>query len=176
MELQGQRALVLAENDYEDLELWYPKLRLIEAGAQVTVAGPGEAEYRSKHGYPAKTDGAISAFNAADFDALIVPGGWAPDRLRRYEAVLQFTRDMNARGAVIGAICHAGWVLVSADVVRGKRLTSVPAIKDDLKNAGAHWVDEPCVVDGALVTAQVPKDLPAFCRELIHVMAARAKR
>jgi protease I len=176
MELQGQRVLVLAENDYEDLELWYPKLRLIEAGAQVTVAGPGEAEYRSKHGYPAKTDGAIAAYNAAEFDALVVPGGWAPDRLRRYEAVLQFTRDMNARGAVIAAICHAGWVLVSADIVRGKRLTSVPAIKVDLKNAGAQWVDEPCVVDGNLVTAQVPKDLPAFCREIIHVMAARAAR
>jgi len=175
MELQGQRVLVLAENDYEDLELWYPKLRLIEAGARVTVAGPGEAEYRSKHGYPARTDGAITAFNAADFDALVVPGGWAPDRLRRYEAILQFTRDMNSRGAVIAAICHAGWVLASADVVRGRRLTSVPAIKDDLKNAGAIWVDEPCVVDGTLVTAQVPKDLPDFCREIISVMQNRRR-
>jgi protease I len=173
MELQGQRVMVLAENDYEDLELWYPKLRLIEAGARVTVAGPGEAEYKSKHGYPAKTDGAISAFDPGEFDALVVPGGWAPDRLRRYEAILQFTRAVNARGAVVAAICHAGWVLVSADIVRGKRLTSVAAIKDDLKNAGAEWVDEPCVVDGNLVTAQVPKDLPDFCREIISVMKSR---
>ncbi len=173
MELQGQRVMVFAENDYEDLELWYPKLRLIEAGARVTVAGPAEAEYRSKHGYPAKTDGPIAAFNAADFDALIVPGGWAPDRLRRYDAILEFTRAMNARGAVIGAICHAGWVLVSADILRGKRVTSVAAIKDDMKNAGAHWVDEPCVVDGHLVTAQVPKDLPDFCREIISVMKSK---
>src|SRR5687767_13129978 len=113
MELQGRRVMVLAENDYEDLELWYPKLRLIEAGAQVTVAGPGESEYKSKHGYPAKTDWPITAFSTADFDALVVRGGWAPDRLRRYEPILQYSRDINARGAVVGAICHAGWVLVS---------------------------------------------------------------
>ncbi len=176
MELQGQRVLVLAENDYEDLELWYPKLRLIEAGAQVTVAGPGEAEYRSKHGYPAKTDGPITAFQPADFDALVIPGGWAPDRLRRYEPVLQFTRDIDRGGSVVAAICHAGWVLASAGIVRGRRLTSVPAIKDDLTNAGAHWVDEPCVVDNQLVTAQVPKDLPEFCREIIHRMKSRDRR
>jgi deglycase len=173
MELTSLRVMVFAENDYEDLELWYPKLRLQEAGAHVIVAGPGEAEYRSKHGYPARTDGNVRDYPAAEFDALVIPGGWAPDRLRRYPEVLQFTRDMAQAGKVIAAICHAGWVLVSADVVRGKRLTSVPAIQDDLRNAGAQWVDEPVVVDGPLVTAQVPKDLPAFCREMIHVLASR---
>jgi protease I len=173
MELTSLKVMLFAENDYEDLELWYPKLRLQEAGAQVIVAGPGEPEYRSKHGYPARTDGNVRDYNAAAFDALVIPGGWAPDRLRRYAEVLQFTRDMAQAGKLIAAICHAGWVLVSADVVRGKRVTSVAAIQDDLRNAGAQWVDEPVVVDGNLVTAQVPKDLPAFCREMIHVLASR---
>jgi protease I len=173
MELTSLRVMVFAENDYEDLELWYPKLRLQEAGAHVIVAGPGGSEYRSKHGYPARTDGNVRDYSAAEFDALVIPGGWAPDRLRRYPEVLRFTRDIAQAGKVIAAICHAGWVLVSADVVRGKRVTSVPAIQDDLRNAGAQWVDEPVVVDGSLITAQVPKDLPAFCREMIHVLASR---
>jgi deglycase len=176
MELKNTRILVLAENDYEDLELWYPKLRLIEAGAQVTVAGPSEKEYKSKHGYPAATDGNVRDFDPRDFDGVVIPGGWAPDRLRRYDEVLSFVREFDRQGKLIGAICHAGWVLVSANVVRGRRLTSVPAIKDDLKNAGAQWVDEPVVVDGRLVTAQVPKDLPGFCREIIGVLANGAAK
>ena len=170
MALNDKRVLIFAENDYEDLELWYPKLRLIEAGVQVTVAGPREKVYKSKHGYPAETDGNVADFRASDFDGLVVPGGWCPDRLRRYEEVLGFTREMASAGKVISAICHGGWVLVSADVLRGRRCTSVGAIKDDMKNAGAEWVDEPCVVDRNLVTAQVPKDLPAFCRELLAVL------
>jgi protease I len=176
MDLSQTRIMVLAENDYEDLELWYPKLRLIEAGAQVTVAGPSEKEYKSKHGYAAVTDGRVRDFAARDFDGVVIPGGWAPDRLRRYEEVLQFVREIDRKGGVVAAICHAGWVLASADVVRGRRLTSVPAIKDDLKNAGAHWVDEPVVVDGRLVTAQVPKDLPGFCREILNVLSNGAVR
>jgi protease I len=176
MELTSTRILILAENDYEDLELWYPKLRLIEAGAQVTVAGPSEKVYQSKHGYPAPTDGNVRDMRPEDFDGVVIPGGWAPDRLRRYDEVLQFVREIDRQGKAIAAICHAGWVLVSADVVRGRRLTSVPAIKDDLKNAGAQWVDEPVVVDGRLVTAQVPKDLPGFCRELIGVLSNGAAR
>lgn len=170
MPVEGKRVLIFAENDYEDLELWYPKLRLIEAGVRVTVAGPREKKYQSKHGYPVETDGNVSEFKAADFDGVVVPGGWCPDRLRRYDEVLQFTREIAQSGKMVGAICHGGWVLVSADVLRGKRCTSVPAIKDDLKNAGAAWVDEPTVVDGGMVTAQVPKDLPAFCREMLAVL------
>jgi protease I len=173
MAAQNKRVLIFAENDYEDLELWYPKLRLIEAGVQVTVAGPREKVYKSKHGYPVETDGNVGDFNPAEFDGVIVPGGWCPDRLRRYEEVLAFTRETARAGKLVAAICHGGWVLVSADVLRGKRCTSVPAIKDDMKNAGAAWVDEPTVVDGSLVTAQVPKDLPAFCREMLAVLESR---
>jgi protease I len=170
MAAAGKRVLIFAEDNYEDLELWYPKLRLIEAGVQVTVAGPREHSYKSKHGYPVETDGNVAEFNPADFDGAIVPGGWCPDRLRRYPEVLSFTREIASAGKLVGAVCHGGWVLVSADVLRGKRCTSVPAIKDDMKNAGAHWVDEPVVTDGALVTAQVPKDLPGWCREMLAVL------
>jgi protease I len=175
MALSDKRVLVFAEENYEDLELWYPKLRLIEAGVQVTVAGPREKVYKSKHGYPAETDGNVADFSAADFDGVVVPGGWCPDRLRRYEEVLRFTREISEAGKLVAAVCHGGWVLVSADVLRGRRCTSVTAIKDDMKNAGAVWVDEPCVTDGSLVTAQVPKDLPAFCREMLAVLAAKGE-
>jgi protease I len=170
MALSDKRVMIFAEDNYEDLELWYPRLRLVEAGVQVTVAGPREKTYKSKHGYPVETDGNVADYNPADFDGVVVPGGFCPDRLRRYEEVLSFTREIAAAGKMHSAICHGGWVLVSADVLRGKRCTSVPAIKDDLKNAGGIWVDEPCVVDGAMVTAQVPKDLPAFCREMLAIL------
>jgi protease I len=173
MELNGKQVMVFAENDYEDLELWYPKLRLIEAGARVVVAGPREKAYASKHGYPAATDGNVRDFNAAEFDGLVVPGGWCPDRLRRYDEVLAFTRALSERGKLVAAICHGGWVLASAEVLRGRRVTSVPAIKHDMIHAGADWVDEPVVVDRNLVTAQVPKDLPGFCREIIAVLQSR---
>ncbi len=165
-----KRIMVFAEDHYEDLELWYPKLRLREAGMEVIVAGPRERLYRSKHGYPVETHGLVSEYDPAHFDGLVVPGGWCPDRLRRYDEVLHFTAEIAKAGKLVAAICHGGWVLVSADVLRGKRCTSVPAIKDDLRNAGGHWVDEPCVVDGGLVTAQVPKDLPAFCRAMLSVL------
>lgn len=170
MAAKDKRVLIFAENDYEDLELLYPKLRLIEAGVQVTVAGPREKVYKSKHGYPVETDGNVADFNPADFDGVVIPGGWCPDRLRRYEEVLSFTREIANAGKLVGAICHGGWVMVSADILRGRRCTSVAAIKDDMKNASGNWVDEPTVVDGGLVTAQVPKDLPAFCREMLAVL------
>jgi len=173
MELDGKRVLIFAENDYEDLELWYPKLRLAEAGAAVTVAGPRERVYRSKHGYPVETDGNVADYRPEEFQALVVPGGWCPDRLRRYDEVLAFTRAMAERDRVVGAICHGGWVLASAEVVSGRCVTSVPAIKHDLIHAGARWVDEPVVADGNLVTAQVPKDLPGFCRALIAALRER---
>jgi protease I len=171
-ELRGKRAAVLAEDLYEDLELWYPVLRLREAGAEVAIIGTGSATtYHSKHGYPA--DAAVSAdqVSADNFDALIIPGGYAPDRLRRYPAVIKLVRDMFQQGKVVAAICHAGWVPVSAGIVKGKRLTSFSAIRDDLMNAGAHWEDAEVVVDGNLITSRTPDDLPAFCRAIIEALS-----
>src|SRR4051794_19799683 len=132
MDLSGKQVMVFAENDYEDLELWYPKLRLAEAGAYVVVAGPREKSYKSKHGYPGGTKGNVMDFSPLDFDALVIRGGWCPDRLRRYDEVLSFTRQMVERGKAVAAICHGGWVLASAAVLKGRRVTSVPAIKHDM--------------------------------------------
>jgi protease I len=167
---QGPRglAVVLAENVYENLELHYPRLRLEEAGYDVKVVAPKKgATYGSKEGYPAVSDADFSELDPAEVKVLVVPGGFAPDKLRRYPECNAFVRKAWEAGAVVGAICHAGWVPISARIVEGVRLTSVNAIRDDLENAGATWVDEPCVVDGRFVSAQVPKDLPAFMAAIL---------
>lgn len=171
MDLKGTRVAVLVEEIYEDLELWYPTLRLRETGAEVKIVGPKAGEvYKSKHGYPAKADLSMDNVNAADFDALVIPGGYAPDKMRRHPAMLNFVRAMHEAGKPIAFICHAGWVPISAGIVRGRTVTSVSAIKDDLVNAGARWVDQEVVVDGNLITSRTPPDLPAFCRELIRIL------
>jgi protease I len=171
MSLKGKRVAVLAENDYEDLELLYPLLRLKEAGAEVHVVGTGSATtYQSKHGYPISVDINADAVNAADYDAVIVPGGFAPDRLRRYPAILNLVRDVYNQGKVVAAICHAGWVLVSAGILKGKKVTSVSAIKDDMINAGATWVDQEVVQDGKLITSRRPSDLPEFLKAIIAAL------
>jgi protease I len=171
MELQGKRVAILAENNYQELELWYPLLRLREAGAIVTVVGmPGVQEYQSKHGYPVKPDVAADAIAAKDFDAVIVPGGFAPDAMRRHKPMLDLVRGVNERGGIVAAICHAAWVPISAGIMKGKRATCVPAIKDDLINAGATYVDEEVVRDGNLITSRTPGDLPAFCRTIIAAL------
>ncbi len=171
MDLKGTRVAVLVEEIYEDLELWYPTLRLRETGAEVKIVGPKAGEvYKSKHGYPAKADLSMDNVNAADFDALVIPGGYAPDKMRRHPAMLNFVRAMHEAGKPIAFICHAGWVPISAGIVRGRTVTSVSAIKDDLVNAGARWVDQEVVVDGNLITSRTPPDLPAFCREVIKVL------
>jgi protease I len=171
MSLEGKRVIVFAEDMYEDPELWYPYYRMIEAGAEVRLVGTGSATtYNSKHGYPAKVHASADEISPDDVDAIIVPGGFAPDRLRRYPAVLNLVRDTLSRGKVVAGICHAGWVLVSAGILKGRKATSVPAIKDDMVNAGAIWLDQEVVVDGGLVTSRTPADLPAFCRTIIAVM------
>ncbi len=171
MQLKGKRAIVFAEANYHDLELWYPVLRLREEGVEVVIVGTGSSqEYTGRHGYPLKVDTSADKVDAKDFDAVIVPGGWAPDVLRRYPSVLKIVRDAFTQGKIVGAICHAGSVLVSAGVLKGKTATCFVAIKDDLTNAGATYVDQEVVRDGNLITSRVPSDLPAFMREIIKAM------
>ncbi len=170
--LKGKKVAVLAEEMYQELELWYPVLRMREAGAEVLIVGTGSAStYASKHGYPVTVNTTANDVSAADFAAVIVPGGFAPDRLRRYPAVLKLVREAHTQGKVVAAICHAGWVLASAGILKGKRATCVPAIKDDVVNAGAIYVNEEVVVDGNLITSRTPEDLPAFCRAIIAALA-----
>ncbi|MFQ5811657.1 MAG: type 1 glutamine amidotransferase domain-containing protein [Anaerolineae bacterium] len=171
MSLTGKRVAILAENNYQELELWYPLLRLREAGAEVKVIGTGSAEtYTSKYGYPVTVDAAADEVEAADFDAVIVPGGYAPDLLRRYEAILKLVREAHQQGKVVAAICHAGWVLISAGILKGRTVTCVSAIKDDVINAGATYLDQEVVQDGNIITSRTPGDLPAFCRTIIAAL------
>ncbi|MBI5905389.1 MAG: type 1 glutamine amidotransferase [Deltaproteobacteria bacterium] len=170
MELEGKHVAVLAEDLYEDLELWYPVHRFREAGARVTIVGGGAGGYASKHGYPVTPDASAENVNAADFDAVVIPGGYAPDRMRRNKAMVDLVRNVFARGSVVAAICHGGWMLVSADVLRGRKATGFFAIKDDLVNAGARYEDSEVVRDGNLVTSRKPEDLPAFSRTIIRAL------
>ena len=173
MELSGKKVAVLAEEYYENLELWYPVLRLREAGAQVTIVGPKAGEtYKSKEGYPAKADISMEDARASDFDAVIVPGGYAPDRMRRHQAMLRFVRETFEQGKIVAAICHAAWVPIAAGIVRGRTMTCVSAVKDDVINAGAQYVDKEVVVDGNLISSRTPPDLPAFCREIVKALSA----
>ncbi len=169
--LRGKRVLIFTGDIYEDLELWYPKLRLEEAGATTTLAGPEAGKsYTGKNGYPCVSDTAIEQMSEADFDALVVPGGFMPDKLRRDPHVLDLVRAFQAAGKPIAAICHGGWIPISAGVYRGVRVTGSPGIKDDLVNAGGRYEDAAVVVDGNHVTSRQPDDLPDFCRELIRLM------
>ena len=170
MRLDGKRVLFLAAPQYEDLELWYPKIRLEEEGATCIVAGLGEARCAGKHGYPVTPDTHVDQVQTARFDALVIPGGYAPDLLRRSARVLFLVREVHAQAKPIAFICHAGWVPISARIVAGRRVTSVGAIRDDLENAGATWVDAPVVVDGHLISSRTPADLGPFCRAIITAL------
>lgn len=173
MELKGKRVLILVDDTYEDMELWYPKIRLTEAGAKVTVAGVEKRAYKGKHGYPVEADAKIAALRPEDFDCVVVPGGYAPDRLRRSKAALDFVRKMHEDGKVVAAICHAAWVPISAGIVKGRTMTCFSAIKDDLVNAGAKFVDRAVVVDGNIITSRTPDDLPDFCRAIIALLTGK---
>ena len=166
--LAGKQFLMFLDDVYEDLELWYPKLRLIEAGASVTVAGPeADKKYAGKHGYPCVSDAAIDLVEYADFNGLVVPGGFMPDKLRRSAKVLDLVRGFAASGKLVAAICHGGWIPISAGVYRGVRTTGSPGIRDDLVNAGAIWEDAPVVVDRNFVSSRRPDDLPAFMQGVL---------
>lgn len=170
MSLEGKRVAILAEDLYEDPELWYPYYRLQEAGAEVVIVGPEAKVYQSKHGYPARAEVAAAEVSADEFDAVVVPGGFAPDQLRRYPAVLDLVRRLFEQGKVVAAICHAAWVPISAGIMKGKRATCVSAVRDDLINAGATYLDEPVVVDGNVITSRIPRDLPAFLPAIIQAL------
>jgi protease I len=169
--LEGKRIAVLAEDNYEDLELWYPLIRMREEGAEVSVVGMrGVEAYRGKHGLPVGVDVAAEEVSGDEFDAVIIPGGYAPDRMRRHRAMLDLVRTVDQRGGVVAMICHAGWVPISAGILKGRQVTSVSAIRDDLQNAGAIWVDREVVQDNNLISSRYPDDLPAFCRAIIAAM------
>lgn len=169
--LQGKSVLVFTGDIYEDLELWYPKIRLEEAGAQVVVAGEEANQlYAGKHGYPCHSDAAIDDMLSENFDALIVPGGFMPDKLRRLPKVLELVREFFESGKPVAAICHGGWIPISAGIYRGVRVTGSPGIKDDLVNAGALFEDAAVVVDRNSISSRRPQDLAEFCRAIIEMM------
>jgi protease I len=169
--LQGKRVVVLLAEGFEDLEFHVPLMRLREEGADVTVAGVSTDEVAGKHGLLAAADTTMDELDGDLFDAVVVPGGWAPDKLRRYDSVKDLVREAHERGAIVGMICHAGWVGISAGIVKGVRATGSVAIKDDLENAGATWVDEAAFRDGNIVWGRVVDDIPDFCRELVAAIA-----
>ena len=171
MELKGKRVAVLVEQQYQELEVWYPYYRLKEAGASVVMVGPEAGKsYPSKLGYPAKSDKAAKDVSAGDLDGVVIPGGFAPDYFRRDPETIRFVRDMHARGRVVAAICHGPWLLCSTPALKGKRVTCFFSIKDDVTNAGGKYVDEETVVDGNLITARKPDDLPAFTAAVIRAL------
>ena len=169
-----KKILMFVDDQYEDLELWYPKIRLNELGVEVIVAGAAKGKiYSGKHGYPCSADAAFDGIKAEDFDGLVIPGGFAPDKLRRIPKVLQLTSQIHKDGKLIAHICHAGWIPISAGIIKGFKCTSTPGIKDDLINAGAIWVNEPVVVDRNMISSRGPKDLPQFCKEIINYLSTQ---
>lgn len=179
MELKGKRVAILLENKYNEFEFWYPYFRMKEAGAQVTIVGTGPREYLGSNGLPAPHPSVresseelvpVEEVRAEALDGVIIPGGFAPDYMRRNQSLLQLVRDMHSAGKVVGAICHAGWVLVSAGILKGRKATCFYAIKDDVINAGASYLDRPVVKDSNLITSRCPDDLPHFCRAVIEAL------
>ncbi|MBH0231645.1 type 1 glutamine amidotransferase domain-containing protein [Halobacillus yeomjeoni] len=172
MRLENKKVIALVSKDFEDLELWYPLMRLQEEGAVVHLVGEeAGVEYPGKYGVPAKSDYSFDQIDPAEYDGILVPGGWSPDKLRRYDSVIQMVRHMDDNHKPIGQICHAGWVLISADILQGRKVTSTPGIKDDMMNAGATWVDEAVVVDGHIVSARRPPDLPPYAKAYADLLA-----
>jgi protease I len=169
-----KKILALVDDIYEDLELWYPKIRLEEEGWTVTVAGPeANRTYKGKHGYPCPVVTDLADVEADEYDALLVPGGFAPDKLRRDPNVLHLVRAFHEQGKVIAFICHAGWILISAGILKGRTATSTVGIKDDMINAGAEWLNEALVIDGNLISARTPADLAVFGKAIVDALKAQ---
>lgn len=172
MRLKDKKIAIFLANLYEDLEFWYPCLRMQEEGAEVTIIGPKRESYSGKHGLPARADKAIDEVKSNDFDALIIPGGYSPDHMRRHEKMVTFVSEMDKQGKPVAAICHGPWMMASADILKGRQVTSFFSIKDDLVNAGADWKDLKVVTSGNLITSRNPHDLPAFCTAIIEVLTS----
>ena len=172
MILKNKKVLILVADDYEDLELQYPKLRMKEAGACVFVAGKEKDKiYKGKHTYPCKADVSFKEIKVDEYDALIIPGGYAPDHLRVIPEVLKLTQEFDQKGKLIAFICHAGWVPISAKILKGIKATSYEAIKDDMINAGVEWIDEAVVIDKHFISSRFPPDLPKFCEAIVAYLS-----
>jgi len=167
--------LAFVEDIYEDLELWYPKLRLEEAGFETSFAAPAPGKFTGKHGYPATADLVLADARSADFAGLLIPGGFMPDKLRRDARVLALTREFFEQGKLVAFICHGGWIPISAKILKGRRATGSRGIRDDFENAGAIWADEPVVVDGNLISSRTPKDLAPFAKAMADFLEAQFK-
>lgn len=176
MNLVDAQVAVLAENMYQELELWYPLMRLREEGCNVVVVGPAEQTYASKLGYPVKPDLAVANVDPAMFDAVVIPGGFAPENMRRHPPMIEFVKKMHERGALVAAICHAGWILASAGIAKDRSVTCVALIKDDVIHAGGKYVNEAVVRDGNLITSRLPSDLHLFCREIFVYLRAAPRK
>ena len=171
MELQDKKVAILVEEMFNLFEFWYPYYRMKEAGAEVVVVGSGRTgSFNGKPGTIAVADVSADEVTADDFDAVIIPGGYAPDMMRRFPAMVKLVKDVNSSGKVVAAICHAGWMLISADIIRNRKATSFFAIKDDMVNAGAQWVDEAVVIDNNLITSRTPDDMPVFLPAIIAAL------
>jgi deglycase len=173
MRLKGKKVLIFAAKDFEDMELHYPRLALQGEGASVTLAGLSEETVFGKHGVPATPDTTVDQCSAKEFDAIVIPGGYGPDHLRANDDVLRIVREAAKANKPVAAVCHAPWVLISAGLCKGKRMTSFHTIKDDMINAGCDWVDDACVVDGNFITSRMPDDLPFFCEQIIKMTAGK---
>jgi protease I len=169
--MSAKKIAIMVDEMYQVLEVWYPYYRFIEAGLEVNlIAAEAKKQYHSKEGYPCVSEVAAARADAGDYDCMVVPGGFAPDFMRRDAEVIQFANDMVNAGKVIAAICHGGWLLCSTDAYKGRKATCFMAIKDDIKNAGAKYIDAECVVDGSLITSRKPDDLPAFCTAVLDAL------
>ena len=172
MSIEGKRIAIMLDEQYQEMEVWVPYYRLVEAGVKVSLVAPqANKVYPSKLGYPCTSTTAAADVHGGDFHGVIVPGGWCPDFMRRDETMIRFIQQCAEAGIVLAAICHGGWMLCCTDALRGRRATSFVAIRHDMINAGANWVDEECVVDGNIITARKPDDLPAFCKAVIQALA-----
>lgn len=177
MRLIGKKIIALVDEEFEDLELWYPIYRVREEGAEVHLVGPEKGKkYIGKYGVPALAEFSFEEINASDYDGILVPGGWAPDKLRRYSQVLNIIRELDKAMKPIGQICHAGWVLISAGILHGVTVTSTPGIRDDMENAGAIWKDESVVVDGHIISARRPPDLPPYGKAFVDALSGAEYR